>query len=73
MSLATNQLPEMNVAGWVCRKCGQALQATPVDVTYMGSSFRVELPGCPTCGFIFIPPILADGKMQEVEKLLEDK
>ncbi len=73
MSLATSQLPEMNVEGWVCRKCGGALAPFPVDVTYMGSSFRVDLPGCPACGLTFIPPILADGKMVDVEKLLEDK
>lgn len=73
MSLATNQLPEMNLAGWVCQKCGRPLQTRPVDVTYMGSSFRVDLPGCLTCGHTFIPSILAEGKMLEVEKMLEDK
>ena len=73
MTLATNQLPEINVEGWVCRKCGQPLKVALVAVTYMGSSFEVELPGCPNCGFTFIPSVLADGKMLEVEKMLEDK
>ncbi len=59
--------------GWVCGKCGEPLQLLPVEITYMGSSFPVELPRCPACGFTFISPGLAYGKMLEVEKLLEDK
>jgi len=73
MSLANKELPEIKTEGWRCRQCGQALQPLETDITYMSSSFRVELPGCPQCGFIFIPPQLALGKMLEVEKLLEDK
>lgn len=59
--------------GWVCQRCDAPLKRMPVDITYMGSSFHVELPCCPSCGFTFIPPELANGKMQEVEKILEDK
>ncbi len=71
--MSTSELPEINAEGWTCQKCAKSLRPTPVDITYMGSSFRVELPGCPTCGQIFIPPEIACGKMLEVEKLLEDK
>jgi hypothetical protein len=39
----------------------------------MGSSFSVELPGCPDCGTVLIDSELAQGRMLEVEKLLEDK
>ncbi len=73
MSLANKELPEIKVQGWRCQKCGQELRPMEVDISYMSSSFKVELPGCPDCGFIFIPPELALGKMLEVEKLLEDK
>jgi len=58
---------------WRCQKCGEALKPMMADITYMSTRFEVELPGCPVCGFIFIPPELALGKMLEVEKLLEDK
>ena len=73
MSLATNELPEIKAEGWRCQKCNEELRPMLADITYMSSSFKVELPGCPTCGFVFIPPELAGGKMLEVEKLLEDK
>ena len=71
--MRTTELKDINAEGWACRKCGSALRRMPVDITYMGSSFNVELPCCPACGFTFIPPELADGKMEEVEKILEDK
>ncbi|MDR1044186.1 MAG: DNA-binding protein [Candidatus Adiutrix sp.] len=73
MSTINRELPEIKAGGWRCRKCGRDLQPVTVDLTYVGSSFRVELPGCPDCGLVFIPPELALGKMLEVEKLLEDK
>ena len=59
--------------GWVCGKCGAVLERALVAVTYMGSSFEVELPRCPQCGFTYIPEELAQGKMLEVERILEDK
>ncbi|MDR2051305.1 MAG: DNA-binding protein [Deltaproteobacteria bacterium] len=68
-----HRLPEIKAGGWICRKCRKPLESRAVEITYMGSSFKVELPGCPECGFTFIPPELAEGKMLEVEKLLEDK
>ncbi|MDR1922424.1 MAG: DNA-binding protein [Candidatus Adiutrix sp.] len=67
------ELRGIKAEGWLCRNCREPLQPMPVNITYMGSSFQVELPRCPTCGYTFIPPDLAYGKMLEVEKLLEDK
>ena len=67
------ELREITGEGWVCQTCNEPLQRLPVDITYMGSNFQVELPRCPKCGFTFIPPELALGKMLEVEKILEDK
>ena len=37
------------------------------------SKFDVSLPRCPSCGLTMIPKSLAEGKMAEVEALLEDK
>ncbi len=67
------ELKEINAEGWVCGRCSEPLCRLPVDITYMGSNFQVELPRCPRCGYTFIPPELALGKMLEVEKILEDK
>jgi hypothetical protein len=57
----------------ICAKCGVPLTSLPVTLSYMTSSFPVELPGCPRCGMIFIPEELAVGRMLHVEKSLEDK
>lgn len=59
--------------GWSCAACGEPLVPGKVDIAYMGSSFPVELPVCPKCGLVLIPEELALGKMNEVEKALEDK
>lgn len=58
---------------WLCAACNCALVIRKVDVSYLGSSFPVDLPVCPQCGQVFIPEALALGKMAEVEKTLEDK
>lgn len=67
------ELKEIDARGWRCAKCGEALVSLPVKLAYMGMSFEVELPRCPKCGFTFVPPDLAEGKMLEAEKILEDK
>jgi hypothetical protein len=59
--------------GWTCANCGVALEVGKVDISYLGSSFPVELLKCPNCGLVLIPEELALGKMAEVEKALEDK
>jgi hypothetical protein len=56
-----------------CVPCGLDLQTRSVKVGYLGSSFQVDLPQCPRCGQVYIPPDLALGKMFEVEQQLEDK
>jgi hypothetical protein len=58
---------------WQCDTCGVALEASTVEVAYMGSKYPVTLPRCPQCGIVFIPEHLALGKMVEIEQLLEDK
>lgn len=68
-----SEIGEIQSGGWICANCGVPLELLPADATYMGSSFQVDLPRCPACGLTFIPQELAEGKMLEVEKLLEDK
>ena len=58
---------------WTCCRCGLAMELGPVQLSYMGNSFTLELPRCPTCGQILIPEDLAIGRMAEVERILEDK
>ncbi|NPV92487.1 MAG: hypothetical protein HPY50_17115 [Firmicutes bacterium] len=56
-----------------CFRCGVPIETGRVTVTYMGSSFPIDLPRCPKCGLVLITEELARGKMLEVEKALEDK
>lgn len=57
----------------VCVRCGINLTLGKVTLSYLGSSFPVELYKCSACGLVYIPEELANGKMQQVEAALEDK
>lgn len=57
----------------VCQKCGVPLEIGTVRLSYLGSSFPVNLPRCPQCGLAYIPEELALGRISQVEKSLEDK
>ena len=39
----------------------------------MGMTFSHEALRCPVCGVVFITKDLADGRMADVEQLMEDK
>ncbi|MCF0120600.1 MAG: hypothetical protein HUJ65_03085 [Oscillospiraceae bacterium] len=58
---------------WVCFKCGIPLETKKVVFEYLGNSMTHELLKCPSCGNVLIPKELVEGKMSEVETMLEDK
>lgn len=58
---------------WKCAKCKVELAPTKVVLSYMGYNVAHEIPACPKCGKVYIPKELAEGRMLEVEQLLEDK
>ena len=58
---------------WRCAKCGEKLVMKRNVFHYMGRSFGHEVPTCPKCGKMFISKELAEGRMAEVEALMEDK
>ncbi|MBR2831671.1 MAG: DNA-binding protein [Oscillospiraceae bacterium] len=57
----------------ICSKCGAELVKRQVMFSYMRRTFGHEVPVCPKCGKAYISRELAEGKMAEVEVLLEDK
>lgn len=65
--------PAPNTADLICATCNVPLQMGKVEATYLGQRFPVELPRCPSCGFVYISEELAQGKMLKVEQALEDK
>ncbi|MCL2227979.1 MAG: DNA-binding protein [Oscillospiraceae bacterium] len=56
-----------------CVLCNEGLVQKKTLFEYMGRNFSHEVPCCPKCGKVFIPPELAEGRMAEVEEQLEDK
>ncbi|HCZ43087.1 MULTISPECIES: DVU_1557 family redox protein [Desulfovibrio] len=71
MSIGPNYEPDGG--SWTCGRCGCPLEQGKVQVFYLNSAFDVMLPRCPQCGLTMVPKSLAEGKMLEVEALLEDK
>ena len=71
MSMAPNYGPDGGT--WLCGRCHVPLEQLKTTVFYLNSAFDVVPPRCPQCGLTLIPKSLADGKMLEVEALLEDK
>jgi RNase P subunit RPR2 len=57
----------------ICKKCQLELVMGKVTVTYLAGKFPIELLKCPGCGMVYVPEVLATGKMLEVEQALEDK
>lgn len=58
---------------WRCHACNRMLEPGHAELQYLGASFSVELPVCPSCGLVLITEELATGRMLEAERLLEDK
>lgn len=56
-----------------CGKCGAELVKRQVIFSYMNRTFGHEVPVCPVCGKAYISRELAEGKMNEVEMMLEEK
>ena len=71
MSMGPNYLPDEG--DWVCAACGLPLEQRKLQARYLESAFDVSLPACPRCQMTLVPKSLAEGKMLEVEALLEDK
>lgn len=57
----------------VCAACDRRLEVGRVIASYLGQTFPVDLPRCPSCGFVYVSEELASGKMLKVEQALEDK
>ena len=70
---AQSNMTPPNLDDLVCVKCDTPLRMGKVLASYMGQTFPVDLPVCPSCGFVYISEELAGGRMLKVEQALEDK
>ena len=48
---------------WRCCKCDKELVLKKIVFEYLGHTVAHEVPACPTCGKVYIPEDLAEGKM----------
>ena len=62
-----------DASGLLCAACNRPLEMGKVEASYLGQRFPVELPRCPSCGFVYVSEDLALGRMLKVEQALEDK
>lgn len=58
---------------WKCLKCDEELVQGNTLFNYLGMSFSHDVLRCPKCRKVFIPRELAEGRMAEVEMMMEDK
>jgi len=56
-----------------CGRCDKPLVIRKTVFSYMERSFTHDVPCCPDCGKVYISMELAEGRMAEVERQLEDK
>lgn len=57
----------------LCSQCQAEMRPAKTSFSYLGHIFPIDLPRCPKCGRVYVPKELANGRMAEVEALLEDK
>ena len=57
----------------LCSRCSCKLENIEIHVTYLERHFTHKVPRCPQCGQIYISEELAEGRMAQLEKSLEEK
>ena len=57
----------------ICDKCNVEMQLIEVQFKYLSRSFRYKVPRCPRCGQVSLPEELVNGRMSEVEAMIEEK
>lgn len=57
----------------LCSRCNCSLELAEIHVTYLDRHFTHKVPRCPECGQVYITEELAEGKMAQLEKSLEEK
>ncbi len=56
-----------------CCKCNVEMVERKTTFDYLGHEASYPVLGCRVCGQAYVPEDLADGKIAEVETLLEEK
>lgn len=57
----------------ICDKCNIEMQELDAQFSYLGKSFRHKVHRCPECGQVCLSEDLVNGRMKDVESMMEDK
>ena len=57
----------------ICDKCKVEMEEIDVKFRYLSRVFHHKVPRCPVCGQVSLPEELVNGKMADVEAMIEEK
>lgn len=57
----------------MCHRCKVEMKDIEVQFNYLNRNFRYKVPRCPECGQVSLPEELVEGKMADVEAMIEEK
>ena len=57
----------------ICDRCKVEMQEMDTQFSYLGRSFRHKVNRCPECGQVCLSEELVNGRISEVESMMEDK
>ena len=57
----------------ICDRCQVEMEELEAQFTYLKRTFRHKVDRCPKCGQVSLSEDLVDGRMSEVEALIEEK
>ena len=57
----------------ICDKCKVEMEEMDANFSYLDRTFRHKVLRCPQCGQVSLSEDLVNGRMSEVEALIEEK
>lgn len=57
----------------ICDKCQIEMEEMEAQFTYLNKGFRHKVLRCPKCGQVYLSEDLVTGRMNQVERQLEEK
>lgn len=57
----------------MCDRCNVELAAAELHFSYLEHDFHHKVMRCPSCGQVYLPEDLVNGKVKQLETTLEEK
>lgn len=71
-SAAPAARPDEAPRRWRCGRCGEALEVESVPTRYAHGGLLLQLERCPVCGLTLVRKSLAEGRMVDMQKRMEE-